>query len=235
MDGLSEEGFDAYVATGILSAGLIRLPPHVLGERLGCLQRMIASDGNQERVVAAYVDDFLSWGRFGYTVQAEGNWWDWDPVDDLDESPAVRPRRGARVAVHDPERGGEASWRAPEPPTPAVLHFVVPAAGHRLKRTWEFHKTDPDPYPSVPHGHERKGSRTSEHIKLDAYRGWIFDRGNRVDREPRRAVESLWNDAAFRRFAAEALDHALAADVSLARRLRDERGVERPRSLPRKR
>jgi hypothetical protein len=54
-----------------------------------------------------------------------------------------------------------------------VLRLIVRNSGE----IWEFHKYDPDPWPSKPHGHNRE---TGE--KLDLASGMVYDR----NRKPRR-------------------------------------------------
>ena len=49
-----------------------------------------------------------------------------------------------------------------------IIHFIPEG----LSSKWIFTKGDPDPYPSVPHGH--KNSQNQSWPKLNPYTGWIF-------------------------------------------------------------
>lgn len=80
-----------------------------------------------------------------------------------------------------------------------VLHFITTSAGKISK--WEFHKTDSDFFPSIPHGH----AIINHKIKLDAYRGYIFINNQLCDRETRRFIIDLWNDNKFRDAARETI------------------------------
>lgn len=68
-------------------------------------------------------------------------------------------------------------------------------------RRWQFHLTDADPWPSVPHGHAVQDGRR----KLDAYQGFTYRNGRPEGREGRRAIIDLWNDRNFRKFARAAI------------------------------
>jgi hypothetical protein len=79
-----------------------------------------------------------------------------------------------------------------------VLHFIAENIG---LSNWLFHKGDDDFFPSIPHGHGISGRRS----KLDAYRGWIYQKDTQVGREPRGKIVALWNDEKFRAFATAAI------------------------------
>ena len=84
---------------------------------------------------------------------------------------------------------------------PEILLFM-PVSGTGLQ-DWEFHKGDPDPQPSVPHGHRyKKGPQ-----KLDPYLGYIYSKGAQISRVPRDPIIRLWNLKKFREFALEAIEH----------------------------
>ncbi len=78
-----------------------------------------------------------------------------------------------------------------------LLHFISAIAGKISK--WEFHKTDSDFFPSIPHGH----AIINHKIKLDAYRGYIYKNNKQTDRESRQFIIDLWNDNKFRDAARE--------------------------------
>ena len=83
------------------------------------------------------------------------------------------------------------------------LHFIFFRTGKISK--WEFHKTDSDFFPSIPHGH----AITNNKIKLDAYRGYIYKNNKQFDRETRQFIIDLWNDIKFRDTARETIIYYL--------------------------
>ena len=84
---------------------------------------------------------------------------------------------------------------------PEILLFM-PTSSTGLQ-DWEFHKGDPDPQPSVPHGHRYKKNAQ----KLDPYLGYIYSKGVQINRVPRKPIIKLWNLKKFREFALEAIEH----------------------------
>ena len=84
---------------------------------------------------------------------------------------------------------------------PVILAFI-PAHATGLS-TWEFHKGDADPFPSIPHAHQLSDDKR----KLDAFLGFIYLRGAPDGRESRESIVMLWNDNKFRLFASEAIGH----------------------------
>lgn len=79
-----------------------------------------------------------------------------------------------------------------------ILHFIADNIG---LSNWLFHKSDDDFFPSIPHGHAISGRP----CKLDAYRGWIYQKDMQVGREPRGKIVALWNNEKFRAFASAAI------------------------------
>jgi hypothetical protein len=73
-----------------------------------------------------------------------------------------------------------------------IVHFITNNAGKISN--WEFHKTDSDFFPSIPHGH----AIINHKIKLDAFRGHIFKNNQHFGRETRQYIIDLWNDDKFR-------------------------------------
>lgn len=88
---------------------------------------------------------------------------------------------------------------------PPALTFI--AAGSTGLHQWQFRQSDPDFFPSIPHGHSRSDRRR----KLDAYRGWTYQEDRQFGREPRWKIIALWNDDKFRSFAAAAIQYYLVA------------------------
>lgn len=84
-----------------------------------------------------------------------------------------------------------------------LLHFISATSGKISK--WEFHKTDSDFFPSIPHGHAIINNK----IKLDAYRGYIYNNNFQTDREKRQFIIDLWNDSKFRDSARETIIYYL--------------------------
>lgn len=101
------------------------------------------------------------------------------------------------------------------------IHIVV----QLTKNDWEFHKGDPDPHPSIPHGHKTHDERR----KLDAYLGYTFVGTTQDGRIPKSEIIKLWNDNKFRRFADEALKHFITTNPIYKFR------VSNPHRLPKKR
>ena len=103
---------------------------------------------------------------------------------------------------------------------------LIPAGSIAHLARWQFVKGDPDPHPSVPHGHDN--GKTFP--KLDPYLGWIHasttKKCGRLSRDDTRA---LWNDARFRDFASAALLHFIRENPSYVWR------VPHPKRLPRHR
>lgn len=66
---------------------------------------------------------------------------------------------------------------------------------------WLFTKSDPDAYPSTPHGHLH--SATREWPKLNPYTGRVFKQKHQEDatlRLSKMEMQRLWRDHAFRDF-----------------------------------
>lgn len=103
-----------------------------------------------------------------------------------------------------------------------MLHFIAENIG---LSNWLFHKGDDDFFPSIPHGHVISGRQR----KLDAYRGWIYQKDTQVDREPRGKIVALWNDEKFRAFASAAITNYALKFPSYHWR------VHNPMRLPRRR
>ena len=59
--------------------------------------------------------------------------------------------------------------------------FPFVAAGSIGLYQWKFQQSDPDFFPSIPHGHWRSDKRR----RLDAYRGWTYQEDRQFGREPR--------------------------------------------------
>ena len=139
--------------------------------------------------------------------------------------PATLEGRAARNILRDYEGEDADEWSAGEPeqpisnqgPTesevsisedhlpyePPTVRFMP--AGHTGLHQWVFHQADPDPRPSIPHGHWHSDWKK----KLHAYRGWIYREDRQIGREPRWKIVALWNDEKFRSFASAAIQYYL--------------------------
>jgi hypothetical protein len=106
---------------------------------------------------------------------------------------------------------------------PPLIAFI-PANRTGLHQ-WYFRQADPDFFPSIPHGHRRNQVK----VKLDAYRGWIYNEDRQIGREPRWNIIALWNDKRFRSFASIAIHYYLATYPGFLWR------VSHPLKLPRQR
>lgn len=73
-------------------------------------------------------------------------------------------------------------------------------------KTWVFTKSDPDSYPSIPHGHFQ--NKNKQWPKLNPYTGRVFsgkhkeDTHSRLDKDQ---LNTLWNDHRFRSFCRDML------------------------------
>ena len=87
-----------------------------------------------------------------------------------------------------------AGVRASAPGTSAWMELL-------LLGKWIFARSDPDPYPSLPHGHLQHGRRPWP--KLNPYTGRVFSAKHREDvslRLDNSRLRRIWADAAFRDF-----------------------------------
>jgi hypothetical protein len=109
------------------------------------------------------------------------NWIDWGIValEEGMQNGRGEPDGPLRIAASDDPADYEmaelSEWPASEPaPTdePAPADEDLGASTHplRILPHWVFHKNDPDPWPSLLHGHHN-----SEPLKLDAITGGIYN------------------------------------------------------------
>ncbi|MGX9688652.1 hypothetical protein ACTQ9L_16120 [Deinococcus wulumuqiensis] len=91
------------------------------------------------------------------------------------------------------------------PDEPLVMHFTMNTPGMPVRR-WDFHLTDADHFPSVPHGH--KSDRHD--VTLHAYQGFIYEKRRETNRASRASIIALWNNDDFREFAKRALEYFVA-------------------------
>lgn len=88
---------------------------------------------------------------------------------------------------------------------------VNPSANHDDEWTeflclnkWVFTKSDPDDYPSVPHGHYESQNR--KWPKLNPYTGKVFVAKNQEDKSRKlnkKQMKIIWSEAKFRAFCRE--------------------------------
>lgn len=145
---------------------------------------------------------------------------------------AERAEREEREGEASEAGASQADMRAAHPELaadgsdgPDWTEFMPGGPIAHLKR-WHFIVGDPDPHPSVPHGHRD----LKPFPKLDPYLGWIHvsttATGGRLSKDDTRA---LWNDQRFRDFAAAALTHFVLKNPAYVWR------VVNPLRLPRRR
>ena len=73
-----------------------------------------------------------------------------------------------------------------------------------FENKWYFTKSDPDPFPSTPHGHLDNPNQVWP--KLSPYTGRVFKAKNQEDTSMRLSkpqMKKLWNDQKFRSFCRE--------------------------------
>lgn len=83
------------------------------------------------------------------------------------------------------------------------IMYFIPSV---LSKTWVFTKSDPDSYPSVPHGHLENKNRSWP--KLNPYTGRAFAAKHRESRKLRLGkdeMKALWRDDKFRDFSRSAV------------------------------
>lgn len=148
-----------------------------------------------------FVRDSVDSGTFEHTVTTEilrqGE------LDGEDEWPIGEPDDSGPGGGLAESEVSMSSGATPLEPPP--LAFV--AAGSTGLHQWLFRQSDPDFFPSIPHGHWRSERKK----KLDAYRGWIYREDKQTGRESRWKIIALWNEEKFRSFATAAIQWYLTA------------------------
>jgi hypothetical protein len=122
--------------------------------------------------------------------------------------------------VSQESRSGQSVKREHRDP---VIHLITRISGKISK--WNIHPFDEDPFPSIPHGH----ALVNNNLKLDAYLGHIYNKGEWSDRESRNFMISLWNDEKFRNTARSAILYYLEHHPEFTWKVAD------PLKLPRRR
>ena len=178
MEFLTTDAASAYMACCRHSLMLGVVGPHTFYSRMAALHKM-CDETNPLRALADALLKSVEWNELP-------KW-----SDPPSEKQAIRASES------------EVTWDT-EADEPSILRLVP--GFHTGLQSWEFRKGDPDPYPSVPHGHFISNNKK----KLDAYLGTIFLMGVASGRESRASIIALWNDQSFRAFAAEAIRHFAA-------------------------
>jgi hypothetical protein len=122
----------------------------------------------------------------------------------FDDSASINDPRSAETEISEKEEAREKGSHESEPtsterkdPEDPFLYFTT----RGLTSRWVFTLSDPDRYPSVPHGHLNAASNAWP--KLNPYTGRAFTRKYQEDlrlRLSRNEMRILWNDQAFRAF-----------------------------------
>jgi len=122
----------------------------------------------------------------------------YERLECLDELMNVKEATDKQSSLHDSEDGKRGYVIDSEDQN--IIH-LIPLG---LKDRWVFTKGDPDPSPSVPHGH--KNDKNQSWPKLNPYTRWIFDKVNSAqERISVKEQVALWNDKDFRQFCTEHL------------------------------
>lgn len=146
--------------------------------------REMCNSGDYQWKYADYILQIEQWG--------EERRWDAEAHHETENYSHDKDNAEGRVVWSDHDRDDDES---------AILEFI-PAHATGLS-AWEFHKGDADPFPSIPHAHQRSNDKR----KLDPFLGFIYLRGAPDGRESRESIVKLWNDKKFRFFAKEAINH----------------------------
>ena len=99
-----------------------------------------------------------------------------------------------------------------------------------IEKTWVFTKADPDPLPSVPHGHFK--DKDNPEPKLDPYKGKAFKiNGNEEEkyRLTKKEMVILWDSSDFQRFCKEKLKDFVEREPEWLRYLKKVEYDEFPR------
>lgn len=159
-------------------------------ERLLLLQQFCdPSDTDTSSNIEIHISDFNEW--YGFNERAENLYKDENETYARNKE----EKRGSQGNSSNSEFQGD--------DFDPLLHFISATAGKISK--WEFHKTDSDFFPSIPHGH----AIINHKIKLDAYRGYIYKNNSQNGRETRQYIIDLWNDNKFRDAARETIIYYL--------------------------
>lgn len=227
MEWLDDEGFDAFVGLGIEPAGLLTAS-HVVFERLETLAKLVKPGSFHHEVVRNY---FYRIDETGYaSTRRRHHAWEEEPWESSESIHGEELEIECVRGVESERVGRPAKNGIPLDNEPTIMQLVISGAG--LSRVWTFHKTDADPYPSVPHGHDGPGHNARSYPKLDPYRGLIIDKAKLVTKERRKAIIALWNQPEFREFAHQAVSFKLEEDPTFRSRLLSDRGVRYPLRFP---
>jgi len=175
MEYLTSEAAKSYyrLSMGAAHYGLVSLTPTMV--RLRALRSMCAPGDPTCKVV----EEFLLENDFN----VDDEWRDDDEKSKDEDSGVQAGSRESVIENRIDEFGNQ------------VAHLWANASTGLAQ--WEFHQSDPDFFPSIPHGHFM-GRRQP---KLDAYVGWIYRGAEQIGREPKKKIIALWNDTTFRDFA----------------------------------
>lgn len=115
--------------------------------------------------------------------------------DDSDNCPDPRePEIKFRGELTDNNEQASKGDGAPGQEDNSTIEFV-------LLRKWYFTGSDPDPYPSVPHGHLNSAARAWP--KLNPYTGRVYCQKHQEDtslRLTKNEMKAVWDDPKFRAF-----------------------------------
>lgn len=88
------------------------------------------------------------------------------------------------------------------------INTIIPNTGNDLNwleflfnKTWYFTKSDPDFYPSIPHGHFK--NKNNKWPKLNPYTGRVFKSKHQEDpseKLTKKEMKKIWSDEKFRSF-----------------------------------
>ena len=214
---IKKDGFLAYLYTSLLANEIRILPDWLLYKRLCYLYNLTDEQEDKKHI------EFIYKHIWGYCLALEEVF-----TDQENESSFYKNTSNEIEIFCSNIENGEIKNIKNEHHNNSNICLLTTMPGIYNEK-WEFIIGDPDPNPSVPHGHLVQRKK----IKLDAYRGYIYgDNKNLKKRETKEFIASLWNDEKFRCFAHNAINQFLSSQPHF--NLRRYRSIKNPYKLPRK-
>jgi hypothetical protein len=197
---LTEDAVDTFLTLTWTAAEHGQLPPHIVGQRLGLLEALTQPGSPQREALQHMYHADHPYPNRTY------------PAGERENPESADDEIVTTVDVVEATVYGEPD----EPPSVSALTFTaerVGSPGTVARSGWRFHLSDPDPWPSVPHGHRPNGQQSLPSPKLDPWRNLILPTPKTATkplRENPLAIVALWNDHDFQALARKAVEWHLA-------------------------